>query len=179
MSVHVVDEVEEVAGAPRGGSTPDPHLVSSTHGAESLATGAERIARAILACLSRDDDELSVVLVGDARMRELNSEWRSKDSPTDVLSFSQLEGDEVPAAGGATLLGDVVVSVDTLRRQAAEGGWRVEEELARLLLHGVLHLLGYDHELEEDAHRMRAEEGRLVRLLEAHGIDCAWEEDEA
>ena len=138
-----------------------------------LAAAAEKAATAVLACLDRSDDELCVMLVDDERMRELNRDWRGKDSTTDVLSFSQLEGEEMHS--GAVLLGDVVVSVDVLRRQAAEGGWTVEEELARLLLHGVLHLLGFDHEHEDDARAMRAEEGRLVALLAERGVACAWE----
>ena len=150
---------------------------SGDEGAPALADSAGRAATAILDCLSRGDDELSVVLVGDARIRELNRDWRGKDSATDVLSFSQLEGEEMVSA--ASLLGDVVVSVDTLRRQAADGGWTDDEELARLLLHGVLHLLGFDHEDEDDARVMRAEEARLVAALAARGIACAYEGETA
>jgi probable rRNA maturation factor len=142
-----------------------------------LESAAGKAADAILSCLDRQDDELCVMLVGDERMRELNLQWRGKDTTTDVLSFSQLEGDEI--ASPALMLGDVVVSVDVLRRQAADGGWTVEEELTRLLLHGVLHLIGFDHEVEDDARVMRAEEGRIVGLLAARGIACAWEGNEA
>jgi probable rRNA maturation factor len=145
--------------------------------ASAIAESAEKAASVILSCLDRDDDELCVMLVDDERMRELNLQWRGKDSTTDVLSFSQLDGEEM--ASPALMLGDVVVSVDVLRRQAADGGWTVEEELARLLLHGVLHLIGFDHEVEDDARVMRAEEGRIVGLLAARGIVCAWEGSEA
>jgi len=168
MPVEVLDETVEVssdAGAPE----------ESCH--SPLATAASGIATAILACLERSAADLSVMLVDDLRMRELNREWRGKDSTTDVLSFSQLEG--APVTSPAVMLGDVVVSVDVLRRQAADGGWTVEEELARLLLHGVLHLLGFDHEEEDDARAMRAEEGRVVALLSSAGVACAWEGDAA
>lgn len=138
-----------------------------------LAASALHLAQAILECVGHSGDELSVALVGDERMRELNRDWRGKDRTTDVLSFSQVEGEDMPEA--SPMLGDVVVSVDVLRRQAADGGWAVEEELARLLLHGVLHLIGYDHEDEGDARVMRAEEARVVRDLVARGIACAWE----
>jgi probable rRNA maturation factor len=139
-----------------------------------LAVSAERIATSILQCVGRVDAELSVAFVGDDRMRELNRDWRGKDATTDVLSFSQLEGEPL----GDTMLGDVVISVPVLERQAADGGWTVDEELARLLLHGVLHLLGFDHENDEDARAMRSEEGRIVAELAARGIPCAWEGDE-
>ncbi len=155
MPVEVIEEGDEDAG-------PSP-----------LAKDAFRLAQAILECIGHSGDELSVALVGDGRMRELNRDWRGKDSTTDVLSFSQVEGEDMPQA--SPMLGDVVVSVDVLRRQAAEGGWTVEEELARLLLHGVLHLVGFDHEDEGDALHMRAEEARVVRELAARGIACAWE----
>jgi probable rRNA maturation factor len=136
-----------------------------------LAESAERAATAILEEVGRSGEELCVLLVGDDRMRELNRDWRGKDRPTDVLSFSQQEGEALPEP--AFLLGDVVVSVDTLRRQAADGGWTEDEELTRLLLHGVLHLLGHDHEDEGDAERMRAEEARVIARLAQRGIGCA------
>ena len=166
MPVEVVDETGEEDAARAQGPAPS-----------RLAAYTETAAAAILDCLDRGAAELSVMLVGDARMRELNRDWRGKDSTTDVLSFSQLGGEEMHSS--AVLLGDVVVSVDVLERQAADGGWTVEEELTRLLLHGVLHLLGFDHELDEDARAMRGEEGRLVGLLAERGIACAWEGDQA
>ncbi len=91
-----------------------------------------------------------------------------------MLSFAQLEGEQVPGQSG--MLGDVVISMDTTARQAAEGGWTLGEELVRLVLHGVLHLLGHDHEQEDEARVMRAEEARLAALLADAGIACAWEE---
>jgi probable rRNA maturation factor len=107
--------------------------------------------------------DLSVVLTSDDQIRELNREWRGKDRATDVLSFSQIEG-EGPAA--RRVLGDVVISLDTAARQAAELGHDLEHEVSRLLVHGVLHLLGYDHERGgAAARRMEAEEKRLWELL--------------
>lgn len=150
-------------------------IVDETGVPAALVSLAETAATAVLTALSRDDAELCVVLCDDSRMRELNHEWRGKDAATDVLSFSQVEGEPMPGA----MLGDVVVSMDTLRRQAADGGWSEGEELVRLLLHGMLHLVGHDHEVEEDAVAMRAEEGRIVDLLAAQGIACAWEEGAA
>jgi len=87
--------------------------------------------------------ELSVVLCDDAYIQELNKLYRDKDYPTDVLSFSQLEGEvEVPSSA----LGDVVVSLRAARRQAKQYKVTLDQELNRLLIHGVLHLFGYEHE---------------------------------
>jgi len=129
----------------------------------ALAARLRRSARRVLTALRRDRAELSLVLVSDAEMRRLNASWRGKDRPTDVLSFAQGEGD-----GGAPpdLLGDVVISVDTARRQAAERGEPLGREAERLLIHGVLHLLGYDHERSAtEARRMQRRERVLARLL--------------
>ena len=85
-------------------------------------------------------NELSLSLVTDRSMRALNRRWRKKDKPTDVLSFP------LAPPGGTGPLGDVVISLDTARRQAADGGWSLKLELRRLLAHGIVHCLGYDHE---------------------------------
>jgi probable rRNA maturation factor len=108
--------------------------------------------------------ELSVVLVDDAEMRQLNAAYRHKDRPTDVLAFAMREGD------GAQLhpevLGDVVISLDTAARQAADRGAPLADEVRLLLTHGVLHLLGYDHESSpRDARRMFAKQRALMRQL--------------
>ena len=96
--------------------------------------------------------ELSLALVRDHRMRALNREWRGKDRPTDVLSFPQ----------HGRSIGDVVISLDTARRQAREGGWSLAAELRRLLAHGLLHCLGHDHQTPAQARRMAAAERRLL-----------------
>jgi len=154
-------------------------IVDETDGerAVPLEAATVKAAAVLLAALDHSASDLSVAFVDDERMCELNRDWRGKDRPTDVLSFSQLEGEDMP--GEAVLLGDVVVSVDTLQRQAREGGWSDEEELVRLLLHGLLHLLGHDHEVEDDAAAMRAEEKRLVAVLADAGLACAWEDEPA
>jgi rRNA maturation RNase YbeY len=103
---------------------------------------------------------------------QLNKEWREIDAPTDVLSFPQMDEDEEEAEdggcgylmpGGHALLGDVIISVETAARQAAERGHSVEEEIQVLLVHGLLHLLGYDHEEGgAEAAAMAAEEARVL-----------------
>lgn len=109
--------------------------------------------------------EVSLLLCDDIYIRELNREYRSKDLATDVLSFALEEGEEPAVIGGPkeTLLGDIVISVETATRQAKEYGHSLEREVAFLAIHGLLHLLGYDHELgkvEEDA--MRLEEEKIL-----------------
>jgi probable rRNA maturation factor len=131
--------------------------------AAGLATSLGRSARRLLAGLGLDGAELSVLLVADGEMRRLNRDWRGKDRPTVVLSFAQGEG-----AGAAPdgLLGDVVISVDTARRQAHTGRRPLGREAERLLVHGLLHLLGYDHERSaREAARMKRKERELTGWL--------------
>ena len=129
----------------------------------AIATRLGRRARRLLVLLRRPDAELSVMLVSDPVMHRLNREWRGVDRPTDVLAFAQAEG---PGGAPAGLLGDVVISVDTARRQAAERRAALGAELDRLLIHGVLHLVGYDHERSAaEARRMRRRENDLARRL--------------
>ncbi|MGE4650877.1 MAG: rRNA maturation RNase YbeY [Myxococcota bacterium] len=120
-------------------------------------------AQRMLRALEMPDAEISISLVGDSAISELNVTYRDKQGATDVLSFSLLEGDHSERRG--TLLGDVVVSLETAARQAARGGRSLDQEVLRLLIHGALHLLGHDHEEAGEARRMRAEERRLWRLL--------------
>jgi probable rRNA maturation factor len=119
--------------------------------------------------------ELSVVLVDDAAIRALNRDFRGRDRPTDVLSFSQLED----ARGGArapleidpatrVVLGDIVISIDTALAQARRAGISARERLAALLVHGMLHLVGYDHERSPaDARRMFVREREIAAALAA------------
>ena len=152
----------------------DPSGADSRTGAgdaldEAAFAGA---ARAVLDAVASADAELSVTIVSDAAIAELNHRWRGKQRPTDVLSFPAGEAPRID--GSPRLLGDVVISLDTARRQAADGGWTLLEEATRLLLHGVLHLLGFDHEAgAAEAERMSAEERRVVAALRAAGHPCA------
>ncbi len=133
--------------------------------APALATRLGRSARRLLTALRMPDAELSILLVSDAEMRKLNRDYRGKDRPTDVLSFAQQEG---PGGAPDGLLGDVVVSVDTAKRQAAARGATLPREAERLLVHGLLHLLGYDHERSAaEARRMQRRERALARGLRA------------
>jgi len=122
-----------------------------------------RRAGRVLAALGRRGAELSVALVDDAEIAALNGRYRGKPRPTDVLSFSLLEGAHAERRG--VLLGDVVIGVAEAARQARRARRTLDDELARLLIHGVLHLVGHDHEEDSEAARMRAEERRLWRAL--------------
>lgn len=111
----------------------------------------------VLEALAPTADSLAVRFVGDRAIRGLNRSYRSIDRPTDVLSFP---GGETPEGSH---LGDIAISVPAARRQAAERGHAVERELEHLLLHGVLHCLGYDHE---------SDDGRMERL--EHELRRRW-----
>ncbi len=112
--------------------------------------------------------EVSLTLTGDARVQDLNRDYRGQDRPTDVLSFALQEGQALPAAppGQPVLLGDVVISLDTAERQAREAGRSLAGEVAWLISHGVLHLLGFDHPTPKARARMKALEDRVLARLE-------------
>jgi probable rRNA maturation factor len=117
----------------------------------------------VLRALDHGRSELSVALVDDAAIAGLNEHYRGKSGPTDVLSFSLVEGDHSDHRG--RLLGDVVISVETAAAQASERHRSLDEEVTRLLIHGVLHLLGHDHLEADERRRMWAEQRRLWKVL--------------
>ena len=111
--------------------------------------------------------EVSLMFTDDETIHEMNREYRGIDRPTDVLSFALEEGEEEEIYGGPeeNLLGDIIISVETATRQAKEYGHSVEREMAFLALHGMLHLLGYDHMEEEERQEMRAQEEAILASL--------------
>jgi probable rRNA maturation factor len=106
--------------------------------------------------------EVSIVLTNDSNIHELNRKYRGVDRPTDVLAFSQLEDIEILPEEVPVPLGDIVISVETAVRQAKEHCHSLEEELDLLVVHGVLHLLGYNDETEEEAEEMRNHERKIL-----------------
>jgi probable rRNA maturation factor len=142
----------------------------------ALTTIAERAVRAACAAMREPGEqlpfpaarELSIVFTDDAGIRRLNREWRGKDSATNVLSFPQA----FPQAGGpqaggpepggmilgensgSGLLGDVILAAETVRGEAVLAGKPLEDHMAHLIVHGFLHLLGYDHEADDEAEKM-------------------------
>jgi probable rRNA maturation factor len=126
-------------------------------------------AKKLLNAAGEPSSSLSLTLVNDAAIRELNREHRGKDKATDVLSFSLVENG---SASAERLLGDVVISVETARRQASEYDASLQDELYRLLIHGILHVMGHDHERAGERRAMVAAERRLAKA-----IDLAWPYD--
>ena len=119
---------------------------------------------AVMDELGAEGWELSVLFCDDHRIAELNKHYRHKEGPTDVLSFPQI--DEAPRKNAETIyLGDVVISVDSLRKNAREYGSSDVAELARLLVHGILHLAGYDHDGNDPDQEMLIVQERILASL--------------
>lgn len=108
------------------------------------------------------DAELSVTLSDDATVRELNAKWRGKNSATNVLTFPAFEPDEM---ADAPMLGDVILAFETVDREAREEGKSLSDHLSHLVVHGVLHLFGYDHLEDDEAEEMEAIETRALARL--------------
>ncbi len=129
--------------------------------AEALATLAPELANPRLSA--------SLLFADDAEVHELNREWRGKDKPTNVLSFPMLERSELldlPAEGPPELLGDIALALETCAREAAEKGLSLEHHATHLIVHGLLHLAGHDHEISpEDARAMEMLEIKALALL--------------
>jgi len=127
--------------------------------------------------LARSDRavEISVSLTGDAQVRALNAKWRGKDKPTNVLSFPMAEERDLAAANisdSELLLGDIVLARGVCEAEAQEKGISVADHALHLVVHGTLHLLGYDHSFERDATNMEARE---IRALARIGITNPYE----
>jgi probable rRNA maturation factor len=105
----------------------------------------KEIIKFVLREMEKDNSELSLVLCNNDYIHFYNKEYRNKDYPTDVLSF--VDGERM---GKITYLGDIIISIDKVKSQSEEYGVSFEEEFSRLLVHGILHLLGYDHETSEE-----------------------------
>jgi probable rRNA maturation factor len=137
------------------------------------------------AALGSRDVEVELTLSGDEEMTHLNFDHMGERGPTDVLAFplhewtvdeghSHLADEEVFAPPGGLLLGDVVIDVDQAVRQAQEGGWGAAQEIALLVVHGALHLVGHDHADPDDEAAMRAIEGRVLEVLQDRHRDVGW-----
>lgn len=130
---------------------------------------AERAALATLSAVWDPADgpaELSVVLADDSLVQTLNRDYRGKDKPTNVLSFALTEADSPEAEDAPTLLGDVVLAWETLVRESEEQGKTLSNHLCHLVVHGVLHLLGYDHEVDAEAEEMERLEVEVLGTLD-------------
>lgn len=126
------------------------------------------ISEAIRVADGPEEAEVSLTLVDDPRIHELNREYRGVDRPTDVLSFAlQEEAEDEPEIMDFEdeILGDIIISVERARAQAEEYGHSFERELVYLAVHGTLHLLGYNHEVEEDKVEMRRQEETVMNQI--------------
>ncbi len=124
----------------------------------------------ILNVLGCNHHELSIVIMDDAQIQALNHDFRGIDRPTNVLSFPMQEGEFSNITPG--LLGDVVISAQTAAREAEDAGITLEERMSQLLVHGILHLVGFDHETgEEDARQMEIKSLSLLKLIEPDNPD--------
>jgi probable rRNA maturation factor len=141
------------------------YLRDATRGRKIDRRTLEAAAQRLLEAVGEGGSSLALSLVGDAAIRRLNREHRGRDAATDVLSFPLYDPGEGEAAGVERLLGDIVISVPTAARQAAAYDAPLEAELQRLLIHGILHLLGHDHERPAERAEMEAEERRLAAAI--------------
>jgi probable rRNA maturation factor len=144
-------------------SAPCPAWERECAEAAALAEAAARVA------LRReevpDGAVVDITLADDATQRALNRTWRGKDAPTNVLAFPAADPASTVPPGAPLLLGDVVLAFETVGREAAEQGKPFEDHLRHLVVHGVLHLLGYDHEDERGAAAMEAREIAVLAEL--------------
>jgi probable rRNA maturation factor len=155
----------------------DPEWDSSSRWETLVRSAAEAaVAESAFPQLTKSERpvELSIRLTSDSEVKALNARWRGKDKPTNVLSFPQLEPEELDsiAPGPELMLGDIVLARGVCEREAQEKGVSLEEHATHLLVHGTLHLLGYDHQDDGSAEDM---ESREVRALERLGISDPYE----
>ena len=138
---------------------------------EIAADWSQQINEVAAICLREEEiperAEIDLLFVDNEAIRELNREYRDKDSATDVLSFPMYEADEPIDDEEEILFGDIVITLERAQEQAAEYGHSLKREVMYLLVHGLLHLAGYDHIGEEDKKQMREKEERLLAKIGA------------
>ena len=132
---------------------------------QELQAIAKNAVRAVSVALDERPSaaEISILFTNDERMAKLNDRWRARPQPTNVLSFPTPPSDE--KAGEQVQLGDIVLGFETVNREAAEMGLTLPNHITHLLVHGLLHLLGYDHEDDSDAEVMEALETHILATL--------------
>ena len=134
---------------------------------EDLAAEIRRAVEKVGELYDAADAEVSITLTDDAHIHALNREYRAVDRPTDVISFALNESEEPEIAGGPAIdvLGDIVLSVERAKAQAAEYGHSLRREIVFLTVHGMLHLLGYDHVEEDERLEMEEEQRHVMAAL--------------
>ncbi|MBR6756437.1 MAG: rRNA maturation RNase YbeY [Peptococcaceae bacterium] len=131
----------------------------------------EKIEEVVALCLEQQEidpkAEVAILFVDNETIREMNNTYRDKDTATDVLSFPMYEADEEIDDEEEILFGDIVISLERAQEQAEEFGHSLEREVMYLLVHGLLHLAGFDHMEEEEKEEMRREEEKLLAVIGA------------
>jgi probable rRNA maturation factor len=147
-------------------SVPCGAWLAACPNAAALAATAARVALAGAAAQHTGAKLiLGLILTDDAEQRRLNRTYRGKDAPTNVLAFALCDPAADPAAGAPVLLGDIVLAFETVEREAVEQHKKLADHLAHLAVHGVLHLLGFDHQSEAEAAGMEAREVQILKIL--------------
>ncbi len=147
-------------------------MIDVTNVSSNTTFDVEIVHRSVLATVNAhhiEDYEVSVLLTDDLHMTELNIAYRGIDAPTDVLAFAMRE-DEDSNLMNPNILGDVVISLETAKRQAITEKHSLAEEVAFLTVHGVLHLLGYDHQIQEEAAVMFEKQENILENLKVVGM---------
>ncbi|SMC36411.1 probable rRNA maturation factor [Desulfocicer vacuolatum DSM 3385] len=125
--------------------------------------------------MAYEDHELSIVITDNEEIKKMNRIYRNMDRPTNVLAFPMLDPEDIPSAPGTAagenhappLLGDIVISMETAAKEAETASISLDERISQLMVHGILHLVGYDHEQGEDkARHMEEKSLELIRLIE-------------
>lgn len=117
----------------------------------------------------KNNSEVSLVLTDDREIQYLNRVYRDTDTPTDVLSFSMSEGLDNPIINDEIdeyLLGDIIISIETAQKNAESSGYPLMHELNILIIHGLLHLLGFDHDTDENFKKMKMEQNNILKITE-------------
>ncbi|MBN2539145.1 MAG: rRNA maturation RNase YbeY [Deltaproteobacteria bacterium] len=123
----------------------------------------------ILTTLDKADREISLTIVDDTGITEINKQYLDRDYPTNVIAFSLNEGEFGDI--NPHILGDIIISIETAIRDARVGDLSIDDEIDYLMIHGVLHLLGYDHELPEEAEEMKEKEKEIFFTLKEYHIE--------
>ncbi|MBU2591173.1 MAG: rRNA maturation RNase YbeY [Nitrospinota bacterium] len=131
----------------------------------------ENICKSILLAMNREEGEVGLLFIDNKGIRVLNKEFRNIDKVTDVLSFSQIEGDFPNLT--PNLLGDVVISTEKAKEQAAERGEKTVDEITFLIIHGMLHLVGFDHlDSQEGKEAMRKKEKEIFAIIKEKHLEA-------
>jgi probable rRNA maturation factor len=144
------------------GSWPDEEVLNSLSD-RVINTASRFLASTEKQPFPKAPSELSLLFTDDASIRAINAEWRSQDKPTNVLSFPAFPLE--PGGMPGPMLGDIILAYETLQREAAEMGKPFDDHLTHLLVHGFLHLFGYDHMETEEAEEMEGLETRILAEL--------------